>query len=641
MKFANFSVKNSLLVNLISVFIIAFGLISMFNLRREAFPAVSFDEIMITSIYPGAPAEDVEKVVTNPIEKEVRGVSGVREIVSKSEEGVSTINVVIEPGVLDKEKVVDDIRRAVDRVRNLPAEMEEDPLVIELSSEEFPVFQIALGGNFSEAELRVYAEQLEDIILDITGVATVRRYGWRDPEFHVEVHPNRLAELHVSIEEIMRALASRNISLPAGLIRTGEYEYNIRTTGEFDTVEEIENVIIRANEAGNWLRIKDVGTVREGFAVASNIMKTNGSLTLTMVVIKTRESDIIRLVNRVKKELELFEKTLPEGMEITISNDYSYYVQRRLNVLRNNGIIGLILVLLVLFIFLDPVPAVTTALGIPMALFSTFAVMYIFDISVNLISMLGLIIVLGMLVDDGIIVSENVFRYVEEGMDPKEASIKGTNEVVLPVLATILTTWAAFAPLLFMRDIMGKFIREIPLTVIIALGASLFQAFIILPSHLSDLMHIKNGGGKLKKKEPRKWFRGLQNLYKRVLTMCLDYRYLFFAGLIVLFVGTMFLASKTMRYVGFKDDGIEMFYVKAEAPNGTSLYRTNELSVEIEKIIAGLSNDELESYETYIGAQEEDRTFDPAAKKSVESFNDNGEFDTGSVASTHSSRDCC
>jgi multidrug efflux pump subunit AcrB len=212
-----------------------------------------------------------------------------------------------------------------------------------------------------------------------------------------------------------------------------------------------------------------------------------------------------------------------------------------------------------------------------MALFSTFAVMYVFDISVNLVSMLGLIIVLGMLVDDGIIVSENVFRYVEQGMSPKEAAVRGTNEVVAPVIATILTTCAAFAPLLFMKDIMGKFIREIPLAVMIALTASLIQAFIILPSHLSDLMHaykINGNAGKGGKKEPRKWFQNLQAFYKRVLTICLNHRYKFFAGLVVVFIGTILLARVTMQYVGFKDDGIEQFYIKAEAPKGTSLYRT-------------------------------------------------------------------
>ena len=616
MKLAEFSVKNSLLVNLISVFVIVFGLIFMMNLKREAFPSVSFDELLITTIYPGAPAEDVEKLVTNPIEKEVRGVSGIKKILSRSEEGVSTIDVIIEPSVSDKEKVVDDIKRAVDRVNNLPAEIKEDPEVLELSSDEFPVLEISLGGTIPEKDLRRFAENLEDILLDVRGVSSIKRYGWRDPEFWVEVDPQKMAEAHVSLDEIMRALAARNVTLPGGFIRTKEFEYSIRTTGEFEKADQIADVIIRANDAGNWLKVKDVASVRDAFEDETAISKINGKRALTMVVVKSNESDIIRLVRRVKEALAGFRQRLPDGTEVTITNDYSYYVQRRLNVLRNNGIIGLILVIAVLFAFLDPIPAMTTAMGLPIALFATFGIMYAVGLNINLVSMLGLIIVLGMLVDDGIIVSENVYRYVEAGMSPKEAAVKGTNEVIAPVTATILTTFAAFGPLLFMPDILGKFIREIPMAIMIALSASVIEAFIILPSHLSDFIRTGNGSlPKPKKREPRRWFIRVQNFYERVLRACVENRYKFFAGfLIVAFVifGAAFLK---MRYIGFKDDGIEEFYVKIEMAEGTSLEKTNDKVVEIEKAVETLSDTELKDYRTYVGAIQEDRTFDPNAKK--------------------------
>ncbi|MEW5894642.1 MAG: efflux RND transporter permease subunit [Candidatus Omnitrophota bacterium] len=612
MRLADFSVKNSLLVNIISVFVIVFGFFAMLNIKKEAFPSVKFDEMIITTVYPGAPAEDVEKLVTNPIEKEIKGVSGIKEMISRSEENLSTINVVIEPGASDKQKVIDDIRQAVDRVNNLPDEIEEDPQVIELRSDEFPVFELSIGGDVSEETLRAYAEDLEDIILDIDEVSSVTRYGWRDPEFWVEVDPSRTAALHVSMNEVMRALASRNITLPGGLIRMDQYEYNVRTTAEFETAEEIADVIIRANESGNWIRIKDVGSVRAAFEDATSIVRTNSKPTLTMVVIKTGEADIIRLVKRLKGVLEEYKRSLPEGMEITVTNDFSYYVNRRLNVLKGNGIFGLFLVVLVLFIFLDPIPALTTALGIPFALFSTFAIMIFFDISINLVSMLGLIIVLGMLVDDGIIVSENVYRYVEEGMSPKEAAIKGTNEVIAPVTATVVTTMAAFAPLLFMKDIMGKFIKEVPLVVIIALLASLFEAFIMLPSHLSDLMRYQKTR---KKKETRKWFVNFQGFYRKILNLCLEYRYIFLAGFVFFAAVVFFIAGKTMKYIGFKDDGIEVFYVKAEAPEGTSLFKSSELAKSLEEVIAALPEDELDAYQTYVGAIQEDQMFDPSAKK--------------------------
>ena len=220
MKLAEFSVKNSLLVNLLSIFIIVVGFFTMFRLKREAFPPIQFDEVTVTTVYPGAPAEDVEKFVTTPIEKELRGISGVKEMSSSSEEGLSKIGIEIDPNVSNKRKVVDDIKDAVDRVRDLPQEVKDDPLVVELSADEFPVLQITLSGDFSEHVKRQYAEHLEDLILDIKGVGSVRRVAWRDPEFWVEVDPSKLSEYHVSLEEVMAALGKRNVTIPAGQLDT-------------------------------------------------------------------------------------------------------------------------------------------------------------------------------------------------------------------------------------------------------------------------------------------------------------------------------------------------------------------------------------------------------------------------------------
>ena len=194
MKLAELSVKNSLVVNLISAFIIVIGIVSMFQLRREAFPPVDFDTVTITTAYPGAPAEDVERLVTIPIEKELKGISGIKEMTSKSEEGISTIGIDLDPDAREKDDIVDDIQKAVDRVRNLPAEIEEDPVVFELTADEFPVLEISMGGDFTEKEKRKYAEELEELILDTEGVANVRRVGWRDREFWVEVDPDKLKE---------------------------------------------------------------------------------------------------------------------------------------------------------------------------------------------------------------------------------------------------------------------------------------------------------------------------------------------------------------------------------------------------------------------------------------------------------------
>jgi len=613
---AEFSVKNSLLVNLISIFIIAVGLVALYQLNREAFPAVDFDIVTVTTVYPGAPAEDVEKLVTIPIEKELKGISGIKEMSSKSEEGISTIGIEIDPEAREKEKIIDDIETAVDRVKNLPKEIEENPVIFELTADEFPVIEFSISGDFPESLKRKYAEELEDSILEIEGVSTVQRIGWRDQEFQVEVDPDKLREYHVSIQEITQALKTRNITLPGGQLSAPENEFNVRITGEFSTPQEIEDVVIRANDAGNWLKVKDVARVIDTFEDETQVSKINGKRAVTMVVIKNKTGDIISVADKVKKTSVGFKKRLPEGMDVNTLNDMSFYVKRRLGVLQTNGAIGLIFVILVLFLFLDPIPALVTAIGIPIALFSTFAVMLYMGISINLVSMLGLIIVLGMLVDDGIIVSENVYRHIESGMPPKEAAVKGVGEVIVPVTVTILTTCAAFAPLLFMRDLIGRFIRYVPMVVMIALAASLFEAFIILPSHLSDFVKPRKVKNPTKGAQPpgKLWFRKLSGFYTKVLNGALNHRYKFLVGLITTFIVAILVAVFFMKVIMFGGEGIEYFFVRAEAKQGIPLKEMNRLMVPVEDLIASLPEEELDNYITFIGGIEAERHFDPNAK---------------------------
>ncbi len=617
MRLAEFSVKNSLLVNLLSVFIIVVGFFTMFQLKREAFPPIQFDEMTVTTVYPGAPAEDVEKFVTTPIEKELRGISGIKQMSSSSEEGLSRIGIEIDPGVSNKKKVVDDVKDAVDRVRDLPAEVKDDPVVIELSADEFPVLQITLSGDFPEQVKRQYAENLEDLLLDIKGVGSVRRVAWPDPEFWVEVDPEKMSEYHVSLEEVMTALQKRNVTVPAGQLDAGQTEFNVRITGEFTQPEELEGVIIRANDSGNWLRVGDIAKVVSTYEDPDELSKLNGKRAVSMIVVKNDSGDIIGIVSKIQKTLDSFRSALPEGMDIEVTNDMSYYVKRRLGVLRNNGFIGLVLVVVILFLFLDPIPALMTALGLPVALFSTFIVMHWMGLSINLVTMLGLIIVLGMLVDDGIIVAENVYRYIEDGMNPREAAVRGTSEVIAPVTVTILTTCAAFAPLMFMPDIMGKFVRYIPIVVMIALFSSLIEAFVILPSHLSDFINAEKFQSTHKGNvhKDRKWFKWLVDGYAGILDKALSVRYLVLIGLIGMLVFSVFIAATHMKLVLFTGEGIEEFQIRAEAAKGTSLAKMDDLIKPVEALVGTLPGPELDAYVTNLGLIAEDRGFDPHSKK--------------------------
>ena len=551
--------------------------------------------------------QEIEKLLTVPIEKELKGVDGIDEMSSVSMDNVSNILIEISQDVKDKDKVINNIRQAVDRVDDLPAEAEE-PVVTEITSGEIPVLEVALSGDLPEAELQTHVENLEDILEDVPGVSSVSRRGFRDKEIWVEVDPVKMRDLHVSIEEVMSALKRRNISIPGGKMR-GKKEFSIRTTGEFYEKEEIENVIIRANDLGNWLRIKDTGKVTFGFEEENIINKSYGTRSINLTVIKRASGDAVKIAKKVKEEAARFIEHTDSRLQVSYINDISFYINRRLGVLRQNGIIGLFLVLCVLMIFLDHRIALLTAMGIPIAFSIVLSVMGMTGLSVNLITMFGLIVVLGMLVDDGIIVAENCSRYLETGLNPRQAAITGTQEVVKPVTVTIITTVAAFSPLLFIEGMLGKFIWGIPLVVMIALSASLFEALVILPSHFADFVKVKKQGG-FKSRKQLPWFKALISGYTVLVNKALFRRYWVVGGTILMLLFTFFIGSK-MPFILFGSQEIRQFYIRAETTVGTNLYETEKLLRQIESKVARLPKSQVEAYTTQIGSTGSSWMFDP------------------------------
>ncbi|MGB3056856.1 MAG: efflux RND transporter permease subunit, partial [Candidatus Omnitrophota bacterium] len=335
-----------------------------------------------------------------------------------------------------------------------------------------------------------------------------------------------------------------------------------------------------------------------------------------LVVMKKESGDAISIVADVREQCADFLKKVPPGLEISFVNDYAYFANRRLGVLKNNAWFALVIVIAIMMIFLQKRVAFFTVLGIPISFFITFIAMDAMGITVNMISMFGLVIVLGMLVDDGIIVAENVYRYMEEGMPPREAAVKGTEEVMGAVTSAVLTTVAAFAPLLFMTGIIGKFIRNIPAVVIVALIASLGEALIILPSHLADFVRVKfdSSGKPIGLARDMPWFKGLIAFYTRVVRAAIKRKYKVLLGVIAVLVLSMILAGTVMKLVLFPSAGINFFFIRGEAPIGTPIEKTNELIAPYEDIVAQLPDDELDTYVTTVGKIEEER-MDPYSGK--------------------------
>jgi multidrug efflux pump subunit AcrB len=643
----------SIFLNLLTALILLIGAFKAVTLNREAFPNINFDIVTVTTLYPGASAAEVEKLITKPIEDNIKAVDGIKEYRSASIENRSGIVITIDPNSKNTQKVVDDIKSAVEKVEDLPEDSKK-PIVQEITSARTPVIEVNVGikvldGSplLSEKEFQDRVKILEDLITDIPEVGRVSMRGYRDKEMHVDLNPNSLDMYDISTQQVIQALRLKNISIPGGNLTEGGREAAIRTMGEFDTPDEISEVFVRANEVGRSVKIKDVARVKEDFVDKVYIEKTNSLYAIGLVVLKKEKSDAIKLVEKVKAVVTEYESKNADKLTFSYVNDISKYIKRRLDVLISNGLQGFVLVVISLFLFLGWRVSIMVALGLPLAVAMTLMTLDFLGITLNLISMMGLIIVIGMLVDDAIVISENIYRYIEEGMDVREACIRGTSEVVAPVTATISTTCAAFGPMLFMTGIFGKFIYSIPLVVIIALASSLFESILILPSHIHDMnenVHAQKkfadaGGGfwgrlrqraiSRREKNPtalsnrfltytligdKDWYTRLRDLfYKPVLSWCLHHKFSTLFIFITCFLLSVGLSVKFGRFKLFPG-GVEQFIIKLTAPVGLTLEETERFAKVIEEELTKFPKNEIENYTARIGITQKDPN-DPFTKR--------------------------
>ena len=508
-KIIEFFINRSLLVNLLSVIVIIIGVLSVMALKKAIFPSVNFDIIVIQTSYPGTTPEDVEKLVTIALEREIKSVDGIEELNAMSMEGQSILFLKLDPDY-DSDEVLTDVKDAVGSVNDLPDEA-KIPRVTMRKTTQRSILRIALTGE-NERAVRTLAKDLRDQIEQIPRIAKVELEGYRKEEIVIEISPKKLDQYQITVNEVVRAIKGRNMNLPGGKIETPTEEILIRTRGEFKDVEDIKNVVIRSNNTGANIKIFQVANVRLSLNKSSVFHRAQKSNAIYLNVKKKFTSDIIKTTNQVKKKLnKFFSLKKDSGVSYIIVDERAFFVERRLGVLTSNGLFGLALVIGVLLLFLNLRVSLVTALGAPIAFLTAFAVMDVMGISINLISMFGLILVLGMLVDDAIIVAEHFYQYIEDGLPPRQAAITAAHETMWPVTATIVTTMLAFGSLFFMGGIMGKFLWPVPAVVIICLAASWFECFFILPSHLADF--VKSRGSLAKK---RRWYDPCRDFYTRV-----------------------------------------------------------------------------------------------------------------------------
>lgn len=583
----------------VMTFLIVFlGISSWFVIQRDNFPSVDLLEMIVTTRYPGASPEDVELNVTNKIEEELKEVDGIDKYTSFSLENISVVRIWIDRDMPDAEKIKTDIRDAVSRVSDLPTEVDEDPLIEEITtSKAIPIIEVGLTGDVPYAELRTVARQAEKALLSVPGVGSVTKYGYLDREIKLEVAQEAIEKYKIPASEIVTAIRNRNIRATGGSFESYTSEKNIVTLAEFTDPMEAAEVIVRVTQRGSTIRVKDLAVLRDDFEPAKVLSRMNGKPAISFLVFKKESADIIRTVDAIHELVRDNQHRLPEGVSIDSSNDKSRLVRNRLNVVGYNGLLGLALVILMLTLFLNWHTAFWVALSIPVVLLGTLFLLPVFGAFLDTIAMGAMILVIGIIVDDGIVVAENIWRYREMGRAPLEAAVEGTYTVFKPVVTTVVTTALAFIPMFFMSGSLGDFIFVIPLVVVIALTISLIDTLFIMPAHLIS----GAGSGHPGSSKTGQWFTVLQDQFSAFLRRLLRFRYAVVGAFVVLLMSAFWYAGKYMDFVLFPTQSADEFYIQVELPSGSSLQHSAEKIEQVEALVAALPEDERDSFTTRIG----------------------------------------
>lgn len=477
--------KNGVAANLLMLFIVTAGLLSLLNIRQEVFPEFSLDTIQVRVEYPGASPEEVEQAIVQRVEDRIEGINGVRRVTASASENVGVVLVELALGT-DAARALDEIKSEIDRINSFPVDAEE-PEVIALTAQSRGI-EIAIFGDVAERTLKEIANRVKDDLTTLPEISLVQVNGVRNYEISIEVSKAALRAYRLTLDEITTAVRRGSMDLPGGTVETNREEILVRVQGQNYTRDDFGEIIVRANPDGSILRLADLATIRDDFEDTDLITAFNGQRTAFVQVFRTGDERVLDIVAAVERYLdEELELTLPRGVEYQVWENEGEYLQSRLSLLVKNGRLGLLLVLVALALFLNLRLAFWTAIGIFLSFAGVFAVMTVVGVSINMMSLFGFILAIGIVVDDAIVVGENIFAERQKGTSAHQSAVKGTLRVSVPVTFAVFTTVAAFTPLLFIPGSIGKFLNVIPIIVISVLLLSLVEALFILPFHLSHL----------------------------------------------------------------------------------------------------------------------------------------------------------
>lgn len=612
MKFFKLFVDNKVVVYIFSFIIVLAGISAYVSLPREASPSIQIPYVFISTVYVGVSPEEIEKLVTMEIEKQVKAISDIKQITSVSRESFSSITVEFNPDV----KIDDALQKVRDKVSvaktNMPKDIEE-PVIAEVNLSEQPILYINIAGNYGLAKLKEVADHLSDQIEGVQGVLSAEVVGGLEREVKINVNADRLKYYNLSLNDITNTIAAENLNIPGGSVDIGDLNYLIRVPGEIEDPNIFGSLIVKSDLNGNPIYIRDVAQVIYGYKERTTYSRENSEDAVTIIIKKQSGENLVRIADEIKDLVKVEQKSIPDGIKISFTGDQSKSIKNTVHELENGVITGVVLVVGVLFLFLGFRIASLTATSIPLSFLISFVILNAMGVTLNIVVLFTLILVLGIIVDDAVVVMENIFRLQEkESYSPYDSSLEGPREVAFPVTIATFTIISSFFPLLFFPGLVGEFMRYLPITLIVCLFSSLFVAMVISPVQAAVFINVKKQKEKDAKKKFRpisrfiehfdeKFFTAVINSYEKVLRFALKHRFLTIGSTVALLIISFII-------YGMFNNGVEFFpnveprqaNINIVMPSGTNIEKTNEFTKIIEQKIKPY--DDIEYYVSNVGS---------------------------------------
>ncbi|KUO52051.1 MAG: multidrug ABC transporter [Desulfitibacter sp. BRH_c19] len=592
---SNFSVKRPVTIIMAVCIVIILGFVSFTNLSVDLYPDFSLPYALVMTNYEGAAPEEIENLVTRPLEETMATLSGVDEIMSESIPGTSMIFIAMNWGT-DMDLATLEMREQIDFVTTfMPSDISK-PMVLQMDPSMMPILELGVTGGDDLAQLKDLVEnEMKDRLLRIDGVASIYTTGGLTREIHVLIDPARLNAYGLSMDQVMGALRSENVNFSSGQVTDGNKEFFVRTMGQYENIEDIGNVVLSLPSGGH-IYLKDLGEIKDTHNEVSQITRVNGESSIGVHIVKQSKTNTVQVANKVKAEIAMMEKELPVDVKINISFDQSEFINQAIDGVVRNAIIGGFLAIVVLLLFLRNVRStLVIATAIPISIISTFTLIYFNDLTLNMMSLGGITLGIGMMVDSSIVILENIYRYGQQGYSKIEAAKQGAAEVSSAVVAATFTTLAVFLPIVFVEGIAAELFGDLALTVSFALAMALLVSLTLIPMLASKLL-VTNGNGGAKavptKSTPIKWAANgmgrfldlLGDKYRAVLDWALGHRKTVIAVVIVALVGSFAMVPMVgMSFMPTMDSGEISISINLE--RGTVLEETNAIATEVEEYL--------------------------------------------------------